>query len=77
MIDNVEIMLAGHLDLEVFDYIIFEFQDFPAVQTDQVIVMLIPPNRLEPFKSFAEPMLDNQVALDKHLESAVNGSDGG
>jgi len=72
VIGDEEIMLFGHLQLKGFDGAVLEFYHLSAGGADQVVVMLALADRLEPFKTLAEAVLNHESAFDQHIKGAVN-----
>jgi hypothetical protein len=69
---DAKTMLPGHRFLQFFDLRIFEFDDGPAIGTDQVIVVCLGRTRLVTSLAIAKMTGFGNATLGKKLECPVN-----
>jgi hypothetical protein len=69
---NGETVLPGNLNLQLFNARVFEFDDFPAGDTDQVVMMLIQVTGFVTGLSVTEIPLFGYAAFGKQLQGTVN-----
>jgi hypothetical protein len=67
-----ERMLSGDLFLQVFYFIVFEFHDFSASETDQVIVVVVIEGQLVPGLAVAEFPSLGESGLSEKVKCPVN-----